>query len=248
MNNQTPLPNQTGNAGGRNQALASHGNQHRTGDSNRNHGYRRNTNGRGGEQRGFRGQRGPRNNRSSTGSSFKGETEGLNGNVFQTQAESKDTTQYKRAVEALERYCDKVYDIDMRSLFSPSPTMPSVRRPVRPDPDSDDVKKLDAYRKEIKQFVKDRKALEKSLRALFSVIWGQCSLNVITKLSSLDELEHWKEVGASNELLMKIQQILMDFEHKSVFMSLCSNNLDISISTANVRVKVCIDTLKPSKL
>jgi len=64
---------------------------------------------------------------------------------------------------------------------------------------------IDTYREEIKQFVKERKAMEKSLRALFSVIWGQCSLNVITKLSSLDELESWKEEGACNELLMVIQ-------------------------------------------
>jgi len=210
MNNQTPQPTRGGTTGNRNHVSVSHGDSNRQDQTRHNQGYRSNMSGRGGNHRGYRG---PRNYRNQTTASFKGETEGLNGNVFQTQTESKDPTQYKRTVEALERYCDKVYDVDMRSLFGPNPTIPSVSRPKQPEPDGDQVE-LDAYREEIKQFVKDRKAMERALRALFSVIWGQCSLNVITKLSSLDELEQWKETGACDELLMAVQQILMEFEHK----------------------------------
>jgi len=203
-NNQTQTPSPAG----RSPVPIGGSNQHRQGvNGGRNQGYRK------GNRNVNRGQRGKGNQRSYYGNSFKGETEGLNGNVFQTQTESKDPTQYKRTVEALERYCDKVYGVDMRSLFGPEPEIPSVSPPTRPGADSDEVE-VDAYREEIKQFVKDRKCLEKSLRALFSVIWGQCSLNVITKLSSLEELETWKENGLCDELLMAIQQILMEFEHK----------------------------------
>ena len=145
---------------------------------------------------------------------FQGETSGLNGCVFQMQSESKDPTQFKRTVEALERFCDKIYDVDMRSLFGSNPTVPVIERPTRPDDETADALDKDAYREEVKQYVKDKKSLSKSLRALYSVIWGQCSVNVITKLSSLPDVDEWKEQGSCHELLKAIQQILMDYEHK----------------------------------
>ena len=154
------------------------------------------------------------NNQFGKGSVFQGETSGLNGCVFQMQSESKDPTQFKRTVEALERFCDKIYDVDMRVLFGPNPTVPVIERPIRPDDDTADALDKGAYREEVKQYVKDKKSLAKSLRALYSVIWGQCSVNVITKLSSLPNVDEWKEQGSCYELLKAIQQILMDYEHK----------------------------------
>ena len=171
--------------------------------------FNRNRNGNGGSSNN-------RNNRyfGNKSNFFKGETAALNGNVFQMQSESKDPTQFKRTVEALERFCDKIYDVDMRALFGVNPTVPVVDRPVQPDQATADALDKDAYREEVKQYVKDKKSLAKSLRALFSVIWGQCSINVITKLSSLPDIETWKEDGHCHELLKAIQQILMDYEHK----------------------------------
>jgi len=171
--------------------------------------FNRNRNGNGGFSNN-------RNNRHFGNKSnfFKGETAALNGNVFQMQSESKDPTQFKRTVEALERFCDKIYDVDMRTLFGVNPAVPVVERPVQPDDATADALDKDAYREEVKQYVKDKKSLAKSLRALYSVIWGQCSLNVITKLSSLPHIDDWKNQGHCHELLKAIQQILMDYEHK----------------------------------
>jgi len=134
--------------------------------------------------------------------------------VFQVQSESRDPTQFKRTIEALERFCDKLYDVDMRSLFGSDPTIPTIVRPVKPTEVTADEVDIDAYKEEVKQFVKDKKNLSKSLRALYSVIWGQCSVPVITKLVSLPEIDLWKSTGACDELLKAIQQILMNYDHK----------------------------------
>ena len=173
--------------------------------------------GQGGRNNRNRGQRGGARNygrAKGVASSFKGETAGMNGNVFQTQEESRDPTQYKRTMEALERFANKQYDVDMRSLFDAECVLPTVTRPVRPEGVNVDPLDVEEYREEVKQYVKDKKSLEKSLRAMFSVIWGQCSLNVVSKLLSLANLGMWKENGSCHELIKAIQQIMMKYDHQ----------------------------------
>ena len=60
-----------------------------------------------------------RNNRMNQldSKNFSGETQDMNGNLFQTIEESKDATQYVKTVEALERYAFKTYKADLSSLF-----------------------------------------------------------------------------------------------------------------------------------
>jgi len=207
INSNTNNQNDQSNAPQTGTGNANQGQRSQGGNNRNQHKFNRNRNG-------GRFSNNRNNNQFVKGSSFKGETFGLNGCVFQMQSESKDPTQFKRTVEALERFCDKTYDVDMRVLFGSKPTVPVIVRPIRPDDDTADALDKDAYREEVKQYVKDKKSLAKSLRALYSVIWGQCSVHVITKLSSLPDVDEWKEQGSCNELLKAIQQILMDYEHK----------------------------------
>ena len=51
---------------------------------------------------------------------FKGETTDMNGHVFQTIEESKDPSQYMKTLDALERYSNKTYDLDLSSVFDSS--------------------------------------------------------------------------------------------------------------------------------
>ena len=49
---------------------------------------------------------------------FKGETEDLNGNVFETLEESRNPLQFKNTLEAMQRYCSKTYSyVELDSLF-----------------------------------------------------------------------------------------------------------------------------------
>jgi len=50
--------------------------------------------------------------------SFKGETSGLNGNVFQLQEESRDPGQSRRTLNAIEQYVNKTFDCDFGSCLT----------------------------------------------------------------------------------------------------------------------------------
>jgi len=66
---------------------------------------------------------------------FKGDTEAMNGHVFQAPEEAKDPTQFIRMMEALRHYCTMQYSSDLSSIFAESPnkTLPSVSTPIKPD-------------------------------------------------------------------------------------------------------------------
>jgi len=90
----------------------------------------------------------------------------------------------------------------------------TVEKPKPPDEgDADDVDKQ-VYYEEVKQYVKEKRTLTKSTRAMFAVVWGQCSPNVVTKLSQLSNVERWKEEGESAKLSKAVQSILMKYEHQ----------------------------------
>ena len=167
--------------------------------------------GRGGNRRNgrFNAQRSNR----QTVKSFKGETLELSGQVFQTMEESNDPIQFKKTIEAIERYASKMFlSVDLRTLFD-SLTAPQVSRPVQPQNAADDVER-EIYKEEVKLFVKQRKSLDQAMRAIFSTIWGQCSQTIITKLMSIDGMPTWKSDGRCDLLLGAIQQLMLDYDHK----------------------------------
>ena len=64
---------------------------------------------------------------------FAGGTINMNRHLFQSIHESKDTTQYVKTVEALERYAFKTYSVDLSSLFRRKhPSKPEVEVPKKP--------------------------------------------------------------------------------------------------------------------
>jgi len=163
----------------------------------------------------FRNDRGRNQaNRTGTKSSFRGETPGLNGNVFQTLAESHDPTQFKCTMEALERFSNKVYQVDLGTLFDENIRVPVPIRPTRKTGKEADELEAEEYREEVKEYVKEKKNLNKALRSLFSVVWGQCSVSVTTRLLALEELQGWKELGKVDELLKSIRQAMMSHQHQ----------------------------------
>jgi len=162
----------------------------------------------------FRNDRRNQPNRTGVKSSFRGETPGLNGNVFQTLAESHDPTQFKVTMEALERFSNKVYQVDLRTLFDENIKVPELVRPKRKTDEEVDELDAEEYREEVKEYVKEKRNLSKALRSLFSVVWGQCSVSVTTRLLALEELQGWKETGKVDELLKSIRQAMMSHQHQ----------------------------------
>ena len=163
--------------------------------------FRRANTGRRSEgRRGFVGGAGGR-------SAFKEETSSLNGAVFQLQDES----QFNRTVEAIERYSNKTFDIDL-SIFFDKMEMPALSKPVKPEgADVDDVD-LDIYREKVKLYAKEEKSMHKTMRALYAIIWGQCLQNVITKLNQYKEEKTWRTQGDCAKLIKAVKEIVMKYD------------------------------------
>ena len=109
-----------------------------------------------------------RNNRPSR-PRFKGETEEMNGNVFKTLEESRNPLQFKRTIEALQRYCSKPYSfVEMDGLFDlyEQPILEKASKPK----DTDDEVDHDVYDSELEQYVKDKKKLRLALKGLYSAL------------------------------------------------------------------------------
>ena len=103
----------------------------------------------------------------------------------------------------------------MRSV-SKDLEQPEAVKPEKPDENDKDVDEVDvdAYKEELKEYVKEKKKLKLALRALYAVIWGQCSRNLIFRLEAIKENKTWKKEGNCSKLLENIRQIVAKFEHK----------------------------------
>jgi len=145
--------------------------------------------------------------------SFKGETAGLNGAVFQLQDESKDPTQFNRTIEAIERYSNKTFDLDLSVLFDKM-ELPEVEKPVKPTGDEVDNVDVDIYREKVKLYAKEEKSMVKTMRALYAIVWGQCSQNVVTKLNQCKDEKTWRTNGDCAKLLQTIKEIVLKYDQQ----------------------------------
>ena len=174
-------------------------------------------NGRGGNQS-------KKNNR--FGSSFKGATEGMNGHVFQTYAEQSKRGQFQRTLEELQVYCSTTYkqEADLLEPLFNKLENPKLDKPTKPVfSEDDDVKTVeeDIYKEEIKAYVRGKINLEATLRSLFNVVWGQCSITLKSKLESKEKFKKIKEDKDIAELLKQIKGVVHQFEsHTSIYEAL----------------------------
>ena len=168
---------------------------------------------------------------------FKGETEGMNGFVFQTSEEVKDPTGFVRTLEALERFSNKNYKTDLSTIFhQPKGTIPVIPRPDKPG-DTADAYDKEAFTIKVKYHIAEEKQSLVEMKALWSVVWGQCSTTLISKLLDEKDLTEWKDSGNVVELLQAIKRISMKYtvrtnpeinlhKHLAFFYSYCQREHD----------------------
>jgi len=115
----------------------------------------------------------------------------MNGHVFQCKKESQDKQEYLKTVEALGEYISKTLDYprDMAGLCK-SYTIPVLIEPqdLTEEEMKSETKKL-IWKTKVTNFVKREEIQEKNKQIVFSVIWGQCSPTMQSKLQSLDEYD-----------------------------------------------------------
>ena len=122
-----------------------------------------------------------------TGLSFKGDTEGMNGHVFQTYTEQSKWCKFQRTLEELQVYCSTTYrqEADLLETLFNRLENPNLDKPTKPVFSEDnDVKSIEEkiYKEEIKAYVRAKINLEATLRSLFNVVLGQCSMSLKSKL------------------------------------------------------------------
>jgi hypothetical protein len=151
--------------------------------------------GRGGRGR-WQTNRGGRGNRSSTtargvGAVFKGNSEGMNGNVFQCHGESTGKQQFLKTVDVLGEHITKTFTHpqDVASVRKSFKIMPLVQPAELSDDDYKKMGKKMIWEASMKTYVKRAVFLEGNTRAIYAIVWGQCSPMMQSKLESLENYE-----------------------------------------------------------
>jgi hypothetical protein len=164
---------------------------------------------------------GPRNPPPQT---FFGNTDGMNKNVFQTPAENVNKQQFLKTVGVLNQHINKTFEHpkDVASACE-SFTVTVIPQPASLSPIvcATDMGAKMIWETEMKSFMKRRDKMESNLRAIFSIIWGQCAPLMQSKLESIADYDLKSVDCDCCWLLKETQGITHCFEGKrNVFISL----------------------------
>ena len=158
---------------------------------------------------------------------FKGKTPDMQGNVFQVHGEPRKRGEFKRTMDALERYVGMYYSLDtvllqplFKDLSEPKitpPKTPSEKREeamgVKTEADEapSEWEKI-IYMEETKMFLKNKERLQVTLVALYNVVWGQCSRKMKDRLMAKKKYEKVKATNDVKELLVLVKIISNQFQ------------------------------------
>jgi hypothetical protein len=121
---------------------------------------------------------------------FFGNTDGMKGNIFQCHGESTTKEQFLRTVGVLEEHMNKTFDYPQdvasvcKSFDIKPPTMPANLEKFVYE---GDMGKRMIWETAMKTYMKRSDKLESNTRAIYAIVWGQCSPMMQSKLESLDE-------------------------------------------------------------
>ena len=122
-------------------------------------------------------------------SSFKGNTDGMKGNVFQCHGETTDKQQFIKTVGVLEEHINKTFtNPETIAPMCKTFVIPTIKRPknLTKTEYEDDMVKREIWKNEIKTYMKKLETLEGNKRAAYAIVWGQCSPMMQAKIESVD--------------------------------------------------------------
>ena len=153
-------------------------------------------------------------NRIPKESTFKGTITDMNGHTFQCHGEATHASQFSRTCEELQSYCLKTYtygddvahivrhfkEFNMKA-YKPSPAPANV--------DSIDLRIVD---KEVDEYVKRHSIYKQNKKALYMVVWAQCSSAMQAKMKSATLFKTFDEQRECLNLLQEIKGVSYKFE------------------------------------
>jgi len=174
----------------------------------------------GGQGRGGSGSRGRGNRHGSRAtttprvrSTFKGNTEEINGHVSQCFNECEDKKQFSKTIEALGEYIAKKlkYPGNMASLTKDF-VRPEIPKPTELEVSETNRIVIAIWEKKVSAYCPRTDYLDSNLKTAYAVIWGQCSEAMKAKLSSLDDFETKSHKSDCVWILKEIKGITYCFE------------------------------------
>ncbi|KAI2513612.1 hypothetical protein MHU86_752 [Fragilaria crotonensis] len=171
---------------------------------------------RAGRTRGASGQQ--QGSSSNNRSVFTGNTDDMNGHVFQCFEEQSDRRQYAKTIKALDGYVKKnlTYSADMAPLFASKMEMPAINLPEDLEEGAGETMKM-IFAEDVKR----TRALASNAATVYTVIWGQCSEDMKARVKTH---EGYTEKSTKNDcfwLLRQIKSVTLQFdESKNGFLSL----------------------------
>ena len=155
-------------------------------------------------------------------STFKGNTEEMNGHVFQCFNECEDKKHFSKTVEALGEYIAKKlkYPGDMVSLTKDF-VKPEIPKPTELEVSETNRLVIAIWEKKVSAYCTRTDYLDSNLKTAYAVIWGQCSEAMKAKLSSLDDFEAKSHESDCVWILKEIKGITYRFEgQRYIYLSL----------------------------
>ena len=140
----------------------------------------------------------------------------MGGHVFELPEESNDRTQYTKTIDKLKEHVKTTYKetyVEIAGLFSDPMTQPTVKRPAPLKEDTTEDDKM-IRNERLKIYAKKMEALEQNLIAVHTIIWGQTSPAMQTKIKSVKDYEAKFESHDCLWLLRQVKAITMSYENK----------------------------------
>ena len=160
--------------------------------------------------------------RNATATSFKGHTTDMNGNIFSCFHEGANQTQFTKTCEALAEYIARNVKNpgDMMSIAKELKA-PNVKKPAQISSTEKDLLTLAVWKKQVANYVERLEQVEQNTKALFAIIWGQCSESMKAKLKSLPDYADMNDDSDCVALLKAIRGVMLRFEgQRNIFLSL----------------------------
>ena len=147
-------------------------------------------------------------------SNFKGALADLNGYVFELGSETTKSNQYNRTLEEIINYMTRKYYYGGyigRMLRDFADIQFDKLKPTNPG-DNADKTNLRIWEKGVDEYAKRMTANRNNKEALYSIIWGQCSESMQSRLKTFDDYDTISEARSCLELLSVIKGITYKFE------------------------------------
>ena len=152
-------------------------------------------------------------NKNRITNNFKGGIDDMNGHVFQVHSETPKSTQFNRTCEELLTYVAIKFtngNDDIQHLIT-NMEDPAFTEPPEP-PSSASKGKMKMWEHRLKTLADKEDRYEMNKKALYRVIWTQCSTTMQTRLKGSEEYDDRDKKKDSLWLLKEIRNISYKFE------------------------------------